>query len=90
MTISTERKNSHGNTEAKVTLSIKNTLEVSVLSISDYTRVTVRKSAKLWTTKTNMLKKEIKEDPEINGNSHHGFGKSAKTVPVFQETMLQN
>lgn len=33
--------------------------------------------------KNKHVKKEMKEDPEINNNSHHRFGKSAKNVPVF-------
>lgn len=73
-----------GTQEAKVILSIKNnTRGVSTLHLKLHNRVMVIKSAKLWATKTNMFKKEIKEDPEINSNSHRGFGKSAKTVLVF-------
>lgn len=36
--------------------------------------------------KNKHVKKEMKEDPEINSNSHHGFGKSAKNVPVFSRS----
>lgn len=60
MTTSTgKKKYSHGNTEAKVILSIKNnTRGVSILHLKLHNRAVVIKSAKLWTPKTNMLKKK--------------------------------